>query len=54
MLVPDEWKPAALWAWNQTMGLTADSEGKPKLVINDKERKALVAGGYLSYGRLPP
>ncbi len=30
-LVPDEWKPAVLWAWNKTMDMRSEGEGEPKM-----------------------
>ena len=30
-LVPDEWKPAMLWAWNKTMDTRGEGEGEPKM-----------------------
>lgn len=30
-LVPDEWKPAALWAWKKTMEPTNEGESRPKM-----------------------
>ena len=30
-LVPDEWKPAVLWAWNKSMELSEDGENRPQM-----------------------